>query len=246
MPRGARGAYAASTTGSRSSPSAERPGFATRRSRFAKPKRSKLSSPDGDKPHPGCARRERTPWVVQPKRSELSSPDGDKPHPDKPHPGCARRERTPWVRSGKARVGRLGANRDFQNAVALMPEQVIRLFDLIERKRVRHQCLERRAFGGYDAHQPSHALLATRTEGRDQRVVAEARCERVERQRQMSGIDAEARKSAAWANRSQRVLEGGLRSESLDRDVGAAAGELLDLGHDVLLFVIQHHVRAHS
>src|SRR6187431_1433119 len=62
----------------------------------------------------------------------------------------------------------------------------------------------------------------------------------------MPGIDAQTREGAAGANGSECILEGGLRAERLDGHVHAATRELFDLGHDVLLFVVQNHVCAHA
>ncbi len=59
----------------------------------------------------------------------------------------------------------------------------------------------------------------------------------VERHGEVPRVDAEARDRAAGANAAQAVLERLLLPERLDRDVGAAARESLDLGDDVLLLV---------
>ena len=63
---------------------------------------------------------------------------------------------------------------------------------------------EREALGRDDAHQAPHPLLAARTQRRDDRVVAEAGGERVERHRQVTGVDAQARDRSAGPHGAQR------------------------------------------
>ena len=96
-----------------------------------------------------------------------------------------------------------------------------------------------------ELHQAAHALLAARTERGDDAMVAEAGGERVVGHLQLARVDAQARERAAGAQAAQRVLERLLRAERLDRHVGAAAGQRLDLGDDVLAAVVEHDVGAH-
>jgi hypothetical protein len=77
-------------------------------------------------------------------------------------------------------------------------------------------------------------------------VIAETRGERIERHREVARIDAEARERAARADAPERALERRLQAQRLDGDVGSAARESFDLGDDVLLFEVQHDVRAHA
>ena len=62
----------------------------------------------------------------------------------------------------------------------------------------------------------------------------------------MPGVDAEARERAARPQAAQRVLEGPLGAEGLDGHVGAAAGQSLDLGHDIDLGEVERDVGAHA
>src|SRR3546814_12648722 len=77
-------------------------------------------------------------------------------------------------RSDSGGMCRLGRDRDLQDAVALIGEELITRLDVTEGKAVSYQRLEIRAAGGDDAHQPAHPLLAARAERRDALVIAQA------------------------------------------------------------------------
>jgi hypothetical protein len=58
-------------------------------------------------------------------------------------------------------------------------------------------------------------------------------------------VDAQARKRPARSQAAQRALEGLLRTERLDCNVGTAAGQALDFGQDVLLPIVEHDIGSH-
>ncbi len=79
-------------------------------------------------------------------------------------------------------------------------------------------------------HQPPHPLFAAGAESRDDPMVAQAHCERIERNPEAPRIDAEARERAARAKNAEGGFERGLRPQRLDRNVHAApVGEPADL-----------------
>ena len=84
-------------------------------------------------------------------------------------------------------------------AIALVGEQVIGLFDLIEREAVSDQRTEIECLCGDDTQQPSHSFLSARTECGDYRDVTESGVNSLEWHRQLARVDAEARKRPAWA-----------------------------------------------
>src|SRR5262245_41622035 len=99
-----------------------------------------------------------------------------------------------------------GPDGDLHDAVALVGEQVVGLLDLRQTVGVRDQLAEGEPLGGDDAHEAPHTLLAARAQARDDVVIAQARRERVERHRQVAGVDAQARDRAARAYDAQAVL----------------------------------------
>jgi hypothetical protein len=127
------------------------------------------------------------------------------------------------------------ADRDLHHAVMRVAEELVRLLDPRQRIRVGDPLAKREAPGRDDAHQPAHALLSPRTERGDDGVIAEPGIERTEWQPQVPRVDAQARHDPARADRAEAALEGLRCAQRLDREVGAAAGEPLDLGDDVLL-----------
>ena len=137
------------------------------------------------------------------------------------------------------------ADGDLDDALASVTEQRIRFPDIVERERVGEEWRQIDAMGSDELHQSPHALLAAWTEGRYDALIAEAGSEGVVRQLQLSRVDAEARECAARTQAAQRALERLLRTERLDRDIRAAAGEALDFSNDVLLPIIDHDVRTH-
>ena len=127
----------------------------------------------------------------------------------------------------------IGRDGDLEHAVAAVAEQLVGLDDVVEGEAVgdERQRVEAAGLDGRD--EPPHPLLAARAERGDDAVVAEAGRERVVRHLELARVHAEARQRAAGPQAAQRVLERLLRAERLDRHVGAAAGQSLDLGDDV-------------
>src|ERR1051326_4013498 len=93
--------------------------------------------------------------------------------------------------------------------------------------------------------QALHAVLAAGAERRDDLDVGDAGAERVIRNRELAGVDAEARDRAAGANDAETVLERLLRPERFDGDVDAASGNALDLGDGVAFPVVEYDVDSH-
>ncbi len=92
---------------------------------------------------------------------------------------------------------RLGRDGHLKDAIALMPEQVIDLFDLIHFESMRDERTQINTAGAYHLHQPTHALLSVRTKRGDDLVVPQSRGEGVHRDPQITRIHAEARRRAA-------------------------------------------------
>src|SRR5271166_6616272 len=107
--------------------------------------------------------------------------------------------RVEWVEARwRAPTGRpLRRDRHLQDTVALVREQIVGLFDVVELVVVRHERSEIGPPGRYDFHEPPHALLAAWAERRHDRVVAQPRAKCVKRDLEVSRIDAEARQDAA-------------------------------------------------
>lgn len=91
----------------------------------------------------------------------------------------------------------LGRDGHLQDAIALMPEQVIGLFDLGQFGSMRDEGTQINTTGAYHLHQPTHALLSARTKRGDDLVVPQSLGEGVHRDPQITRIHAEARQRAA-------------------------------------------------
>ena len=94
---------------------------------------------------------------------------------------------------------------------------------LIEREAMRDHSPEIHSPRGDDVHEAAHAFLAAGAERGDDPGVAKARGEGIERDAQVGRIDTEARQRPARPQDAQRALECGLRAQSLNGDIDAAA-----------------------
>src|SRR6187431_1618387 len=81
---------------------------------------------------------------------------------------------------------------DLQNVVPAVAEEVIGRADLVEREPVRDERQWIEATRLHHPHQASHALLAARAQRRDDRLIAETRCEGLVRDLELARVDAQA------------------------------------------------------
>src|SRR5690606_5685645 len=86
---------------------------------------------------------------------------------------------------------RLRGNCHLEHTIALIGEQIVGFFNLIEFEAVRHQRAGFQPPAGNDLHQATHALLATRAERGDDFVVAKSSQKPRKRNRQIIRINTE-------------------------------------------------------
>src|ERR1051325_7083407 len=141
------------------------------------------------------------------------------------------------------RIVRLLSRRDghFHDTVAALAEEPIGGGDVGELEAVRDERTKVETAAANHVEQAAHPLLAAGAKRRDDAVVGQSRSERLVRNGEISGVDAEAGKSPAGAKHAQRAFERLLRPEGLDGHIDAA-GEAADLGDDVDLAVVEDEI----
>src|SRR5579859_2321572 len=86
----------------------------------------------------------------------------------------------------------LRSDRDFQNAVALMGEELVGVDDICELESMSNHRAQVDATGGYDVHQAPHALLSARAKGGHDMVVAKPCCKGIKWNLEALRIDTQA------------------------------------------------------
>src|ERR1051326_8463088 len=106
---------------------------------------------------------------------------------------------------------------DFYHAVATLTEEPICLGDVVELEAMRDERTKVEATAANHVEQAAHPLLAAGAKRRDDAIVGQSGPERLVRDGELAGVDAEAGERAARTKHAERALERLLRPARLDR-----------------------------
>src|SRR5581483_299494 len=116
-------------------------------------------------------------------------------------------------------LARSGLNRNLYDSIGSLLEKLVRFHDVVQRKFMGEQVPQVYTVSPHQFHQPTHSFLPSRTECRDNFLVADTRQKGLQRNRELPGIHPQTRKSSGWFQTAQRVLKRLLGPKRLDGNI---------------------------